>query len=181
MINAVVRTVIRTRFALTRRSVATGQIHASLGRYLALADQLDAVSGARPVRVPAMPGIDADMRRWSLFMTLEHNAIVNRAMTTVIGALARGEEPPGGFDPKRDVMPSASPGVETVDDFRSSVEEYLALEATLGKLRGTQIKNHPIFGPFDAHRWHCMLGFHLRLHERQARFIVKHSREPQTP
>ena len=31
-----------------------------------------------------MRGVDEDMRRWSFFMILEHNAIVNRSITASV-------------------------------------------------------------------------------------------------
>jgi hypothetical protein len=107
-----------------------------------------------------MPGVDPDMRQWSFFQLLEHNAIVNRSITAVVTSLASNEEPTGAgaIDPKRDVLPAADAGPAQV--------------ARLGRLRGTRRKVHPVFGPFDAHRWHGMLGFHLAIHLGQARRIV---------
>ena len=88
--------------------------------------------------------------------------------------LARGVEPSGegDIDPKHDVMPSASPGIEQIQLFQDSVEDYLQRVSKLGPLRGTLTKRHPVFGMFDAHQWHCMLGFHLMIHRRQAEYVV---------
>jgi hypothetical protein len=115
------------------------------------------------------------MRDWSFFMIAEHNAIVNRSMAAIVKSLAKGESPsgPGLIDPKTDVMPSADPGREHFQAFERSVEEYLREEPGLGPLRGTRTWPHPVFGPFDAHRWHCMFGFHLGLHLKQAAFVVR--------
>jgi hypothetical protein len=172
MLDTIIRTAVRTRFALTSRERATGQARQQLDRYLALAETVDAARGARPVRVPRMPGIDEDMRDWTFFQILEHNAIVNGAISGVVQSLARGEAPTGAIDPKHDVMPSADPGPEQVEVFRASVTDHLEAVAHLGPLRGGLNHRHPVFGDFDAHRWHCMFGFHLLLHLRQAKYVV---------
>jgi hypothetical protein len=174
MIQAVIRTAVRARFACTSRRGADREARRQLAGYLALAETVDAERGVRPVRVPPMPGIDPDMREWSFFMILEHDAIVNRSISAVVQALARGERPvgAGAIDPKHDVMPSPEAGPEQVAAFRSSVEDHLAAVAGLGPLRGGRTWPHPVFGDFDAHRWHCMFGFHLALHLRQARHVA---------
>ena len=38
----------------------------------------------------------------------------------------------------------------------------------LSQLRSTLTHPHPVFGPLTAHGWHCMCGFHLLLHRKQA-------------
>lgn len=167
---------VRTWFALTPRSKADSRIRSFRDRYQALARKIDADGGARSVRVPPMPGVDADMRGWSFFMILEHNAIVNRSITNIVVCLARGETPTGAgvVDPKKDVMPSPSPGEEQIEAFRASVDDHLEAVSQLKHLRGTAVKPHPLFGSFDAHRWHCMFGFHLMVHHRQAAYVVRH-------
>ncbi|BBO69013.1 hypothetical protein DSCA_29430 [Desulfosarcina alkanivorans] len=77
------------------------------------------------------------------------------------------------IDPAHDVMPSARPGIEQVGMFRDSVEDHLESISQLSRLRGTPRKKHPVFGDLDAHGWNCMFGFHLSLHLRQARQVVK--------
>ena len=172
--NLLLRTAIRTWFAVTRRDQATRRIRGALQDYLALAARIRPASGSKPVTVPPMPGVDEDMRNWSFFMILEHNAIVNRSITKVVEDLAKGVPPTGAgnIDPKRDVMPSSSPGEEQIPAFRSSVEDYLHVVSQLGPLRGTLTQRHPVFGSFDAHQWHCMFGFHLLIHRGQAEYVV---------
>jgi hypothetical protein len=175
MSNRLVRMAVRARFCCTSREGACGQIRKALNDYLALAEEVDAESGVRPICVPKMMGVDEDMRNWSFFMLLEHHVIVNRVITTTMESLARGEEPviPGVRDSKKDVMPSGGAGPEQVAVFRDTVEEHLRVVSGLGRMRGTRTKRHPIFGEFDAHRWHCMFGFHLRIHGKQADCIVR--------
>ena len=142
--------------------------------YLKLADRLPAEAGQRCIEVPWMPGIDEDMRKWSYFMILEHNAIVNRAITATVVQLARGEAPSGAamIDPKNDVMPSTSAGDSQIELFADSVRQHLDAFKDLKSLRGTKTAPHPVFGAFDAHQWNCMFAFHLDLHLRQARFVA---------
>ena len=117
MSSILLKTAVRTLFACTGRAKASRQCESALGRYLALARGLSEEDGRRMVEVPWMPGIDEDMRRWSFFMILEHNTIVNRAITANVVQLSRGEDPSGAaiIDVKHDVMPSASAGSEQVD------------------------------------------------------------------
>lgn len=174
MSNGAVKTLVRMLFSLTSRATANRQIRIMLDAYLRLASQSDSATGAQPILVPPMRGVDEDMREWSLFMILEHNTIVNRSITSVVAQLCRGEEPTGAgaIDPKRDVMPSISPGEEQAEAFRRSVDEHLQTVSSLGPLRCTRTKNHPIFGPFDAHKWNCMFAFHLKLHLKQAQAVL---------
>jgi hypothetical protein len=58
------------------------------------------------------------------------------------------------------------------------VTDYLDELPSLGPLRGTRTSEHPVFGTFDAHRWHCMVGFHLLLHRRQAARVVRGANAP---
>ena len=178
MSSILLKMAVRTLFACTGRGAALRQCESVLGRYLALAQGLSEVDGRRTVEVPCMPGVDEDMRRWSLFMILEHNTIVNRAISANVVQLARGEEPSGAavIDVKRDVMPSVSAGPAQVDAFARSVRQHVEAVGALPVLRGTKRSLHPIFGPFDAHQWNCMFAFHLKLHLRQARFVVEYAR-----
>jgi len=175
MSNLFMTTAVKTWFALTSRDRASRQIRKSLAKYLALTRMVNAETGALPVLVPRMIGIDEDMRNWSFFMILEHNAIVNRSITSIVQSLVRGEEPKGAgaIDPKKDVMPSADPGEEQIKAFRSSVEEHLRVVSGVSGLRGSLGKRHPMFGEFDAHCWHCMFSFHLLIHCRQAEYVVR--------
>ena len=177
MSNILLKTAVRTVFACTGRARALRQCESVLGCYLALAQRVSEEDGRRTVEVPWMPGVDEDMRRWSFFMILEHNTIVNRAITASVVQLARGEEPSGAavIDVKRDVMPSASAGPAQVDAFARSVRQHVEAVAALPVLRGTKTSPHPLFGPFDAHQWNCMFAFHLKLHLRQARFVVNNA------
>jgi hypothetical protein len=174
MSNPVIKAVIRTRFLLTSREKASGLIRNSADAYLRLAECFDGARGAMPARVPSMIGMDPEMRDWSFFQVLEHNAIVNRGIAATVEALALGRELSGAalMNPKTDVLPKGLSGPEQLEAFRRSVEDYLLMVGTLPVLRGTAETPHPVFGPFDAHKWHCMFGLHLGLHLRQAEKLL---------
>ncbi|MCG8617559.1 MAG: hypothetical protein MI802_15175 [Desulfobacterales bacterium] len=176
--NMLLKQAVRTFFFFTGREGASRMAAGYSKKYLALAKDLDETAGRRPVTVPSMPGVDPDMRNWSYYMLLEHNAIVNRCITAVTCQLAR-DEPLSGMaliDPKTDVMPSPDAGPEQVAAFERSVEDHIREVARLDRLRGSRKTMHPVFGAFDAHHWHCMFGFHLKVHYKQAVLVAEGGR-----
>jgi hypothetical protein len=174
MSNLLIKTAIRTLFTFTSREKALEKIEIILQRYAKLVDGLSREAGQRCVEVPPMRGVDEDMRKWSFFMILEHNAIVNRSITATVVQLARGEELSGAatINPKTDVMPSSSADASQFKDFADSVTSHIEAVKSLKRLRGTGTSPHPVFGDFDAHKWNCMFAFHLGLHLPQAEYVV---------
>lgn len=170
-----IKSAIRTRFLMTPRDRASDQIRSYLQRYLTLGRSLRPEDGRRPVRVPAMLGVDEDMRDWSFFMILAHNTIVNRSITAIVRSLARAETPSGAgaIDAQKDVMPSAHAGEEQLRELRASVDAHLNTLASHSGLRRTTTHRHPIFGALTAHGWHCMFGLHLEIHLRQAKSVCR--------
>ena len=133
-----IKKIVRTMFVFKGRERAIVQAKTSIEKYMKLADGLTLEAGQRSVEVPPIPGVDEDMRRWSFFMILEHNTIVNRSISAVITHLVRNEPLSDAaiIDPKKDVMPSQSAGEEQLDLFRDSVDEHIAMIRGMGKLRG---------------------------------------------
>jgi hypothetical protein len=169
-----IRTAIRTKFLLTSQKRASEIILTHADAYLSLAEQIDAENAAKPVSVPAMIGVDPEMRDWSFFQILEHNAIVNGFIHRNVQQLALGKDPTPEhpINPKTDVLPKGLSGPDQVEAFRHSIDDYLAMVETLPPLRGTTETPHPVFGLLDAHKWHCMFGFHLGLHLKQAKKVL---------
>ena len=174
MSNLLIKTAIRTLFTFTSREKALKKSKIVLQRYAKLADGLSREAGQRCIEVPPMRGVDEDMRKWSFFMILEHNAIVNRSITATVVQLARGEELSGAatINPKTDVMPSSSADASQFEDFADSVTQHIEAVKSVKRLRGTGTSPHPIFGNFNAHKWNCMFAFHLGLHLPQAEYVV---------
>jgi len=175
MTGPLVKAVVRKMLQATSRERAAKQARRHLAAYLDLAKRVGPEEGRRPVRVPEMRGVDEDMRDWSFFQVLGHNAIASRSISAIVGQLARGEPLAGAalIDPKVDVMPAADAGPERVEVFEAAVEGHLAMLPSLGELRGTATAPHPVFGDFDAHLWNAMFSFHLKLHLPQAEHVVK--------
>ena len=174
MSNPLVKAAIRSKFVLTSREKASEIIRTHADAYRKLADRTGAEKAAKPVTVPPMIGVDPEMRGWSFFQILEHNAIVNGMIQRNVRQLALGRDPTPDhpINPKTDVLPKGLSGPEQVEIFNRSIDDYLTMVKTLPPLRGTGETPHPVFGSFDAHKWHCMFGFHLGLHLKQAEKVV---------
>jgi hypothetical protein len=175
MSDPLIKAAVRTLFLCQSRDQALRQSEALAAQYTELAERLSKETGRMSVEVPPMRGVDEDMRRWSFFMLLEHNAIVNRSITAAVVQLANGESlsGPATIDVKKGVMPSSSADESQVELFAQSVADHIAIVRGLVNLRRTKTSPHPIFGQFNAHKWNCMFAFHLRIHLPQARFIVE--------
>ena len=173
--NLVIKAVVRSMFFFSSSQRAITQAEGLLDKYTRLAAGLRPEEGRRSVKVPPMPGVDEDMRRWSFYMILEHNTIVNRSISATIDQLIRKAPPSGAacIDVKKDVMPSSSVGEEQVRAFSRSVADHLDMVRGLGGLRNTTARPHVLFGDFNAHQWNCMFAFHLGLHYRQAKHVVR--------
>jgi hypothetical protein len=174
MSNILIKTAIRTIFTFTSREKALEKSEIILQRYSKLADGISREAGQRCIQVPPMRGVDEDMRKWSFFMILEHNAIVNRSITATVVQLARGEELSGAatINPKTDVMPFSSADASQFEYFADSITKHIEAVKSVKRLRGTGTSPHPIFGNFNAHKWNCMFAFHLGLHLPQAEYVV---------
>ena len=169
MMNPLLYRFVRTRLRLTSRERALKQAEHFGEKYVVLATALSEAQGRLPVTVPPMLGVDEDMRGWSYFQLLEHNAIVGRRITAVVRQLAEGKPVTelAPFSIKHDVMPG-QPGPEQIDATRAMVAAHLETVRTLEGLRRTTTELHSHFGPMTAHMWHVMFTFHLELHYKQA-------------
>ncbi len=170
-----VRKMVRLLICSTSHEKATRQIIAERDQTLSVADQLGPELVGSPATIGYLPGIDEDMRGWSVAQTLEHNTIVNTVFTDIVDHLLRGETLVSNFDVKHDVMPAEGVGSEQVKNFAQSVDRYLARveDVSPAEMAATKFQAHPMFGPFTAKHWHAMFGFHLKLHRRQAEAVAK--------
>jgi hypothetical protein len=175
MIDSIIKILVRSQFLMTSRNHACKKAVKIVQSYEKLAEDLDHMRGTHRVVVPSILGVDEDMRNWSFYMILEHNSIVNRTITAIVKQLVRGETQHGAatINPKTDVMPSISADEKQLQIFQRSVNKHLQVIRELGTLRGSKTAPHPIFGAFDAHKWNCMLPFHLQLHYKQAALVVR--------
>lgn len=165
---------VRTYFAMSTRRQIMERIAWTTKAYLQYATELSDEESKIPVEVPALMGIDEDLRNRSFFQVLQHNTIVNRAISEICRSLAEGDRlgPDARIDPKRDVLPTPSPGSEVLGPFRESVEAHLTMVRTLGQMHTKETVHHPVFGELNSHGWNAMFAFHLRLHQRQVAAIA---------
>ncbi len=165
--------LVRARFRCTSRQAADEQIEGERDLTSAVVDRLGLERAAMPCRVSKMLGVDEEMRGWSVLQILEHDTIVNRGLTRAIDIVGAG----GSFEPapdyRREVLPGSAPVTGVIQDFRESVDAYLAVAQKHPNLRGVGTYRHPVFGAFDAHETHCMFGFHLKIHRRQAEAVER--------
>lgn len=172
----VVKLAIRTILQRTSKEKALAQAENYLAQYRALCDSIPDDAGRHRVSVPPMSGVDEEMRDWSLYQLLEHNAVVNRCISATVVQLSQSIPLSGAAltDPKHGVMPTDNPGPAARDAFFLSVKEHIDKVTPLKKLKGTATTRHPLFGEFDAHRWNGMFSLHLKVHLPQTRYIVEH-------
>ncbi len=170
--NPLLELAIRVKLKRTSRDKATAQIRKEVEKTLAAAATLGEELSAKPCHVPKMPGVDEEMRDWSIYQLIEHNTIVNRIFADVIEAIAQEKEYVSDIDPKHDVLPSELPGPEVIEPFQQSVADYFKTLGNFPMLKNVGKWEHPVFGDFDARMTHAMCGFHLFLHRRQAERIV---------
>jgi len=170
----IVRAIIRAK--LKRQSVEKGSAELKKWgeKYLELGKGLTEEQASKTVTVPEMMGVDSDMTNWSYYQLLEHNTIVNNTMSLNVGALmtGKGKRLVEKFNPKTDVLPSADAGREQVELFQQSIEYHIDIIREFEDLNSEGTNTHPVFGDFNAHMWHGMMGVHLGVHYKQAKMIV---------
>lgn len=170
----IIRAVVRSSLKLQSREKSCRELRRWEKLYLDAGTALTEENGAKGARVPEMVGVDPEMTNWSYYQLLEHNAIVNEAMSRNVRMLLTGEgrAEVRNFNPKTDVLPSASAGKEQVEHFKDSVQQHLDMLVQFPSLKSSETNDHPLFGAFDAHMWHAMMGFHLKVHYKQLKGII---------
>ena len=142
-----------------------------LATLVSLAKSIPPADAARPVLIPRLRGMEDSSRNWSVFMTLEHIAIVNEVIGGVISSLTHGAMPARKAS-TADVKPGPGADASALDRCIAST----ALVRTAGRAatnHNHQLRfAHPWFGPLDAAQWHFMAAFHQRLHRRQIETIL---------
>ncbi len=130
----------------------------------------------RRTLIPRLRGLEDSSRFWSVYMTLDHLAIVNTQIAGVIAALARGVVPPGKASTAA-VKPRPGIGVEAVAAHEAACEELVTTAAGVKVWRAVPRYAHPWFGPLDAAGWHAMAAMHMGIHRAQIARILAASPE----
>lgn len=137
-----------------------------------LAGPLPVEIGSRQMLIRRLRGLEDSSRNWSVFMTLEHLAIVNESVAGFITALTSGLVPPREAS-TASVKPSLQADSSTLARFRSATEAVRNAARNVTDLETRLDHAHPWFGPLDAAGWHFMAAFHQQLHRRQIERILQ--------
>ncbi|MBK1722233.1 DinB family protein [Thiocystis violacea] len=141
-------------------------------RALELTRKLPEEAGARAVRIRRFPGIEADSRQWSVYMTLDHLVMVNTAITALIHAICSDHR--HGVEIRlEDAQPHVSAGPDRITALEVLVERYAHQIQCLGVLRSRARYPHPWFGPMTARQWHALAALHNRMHRVQIEKIIR--------
>lgn len=170
------RWIARGLFSLKRRFASRvsveEQFHRERSEIRRCVDSIPEALRSRPVLIPRLRGLEDSSRHWSVWMTLDHLRITNRAFAGVIAALAAGKVPPGKADTAA-VKPSPGSGPEADSAYEESCEALLGIVARIPDLKTSLRYEHPWFGPIDAAGWHALAAMHLGIHRAQIEAISK--------
>jgi hypothetical protein len=168
--------VARLLFALRWRTGNTADLNARfIGEREAirhLITPLDDLSASRRVLISRIPGLEDSSRYWSVWMTLDHLRIVNRAFGDTIAKLLRGELPQGKASTAA-VKPTTEITSLVISAYEKSCDDLLAMASATNNLKTELRYAHPWFGPLNAFQWHAMAGSHMGIHRVQIQRIVR--------
>jgi len=168
----VAQAMIRWKAARTSREQAAIAFEAERVAILRLLDGQDPGAQAQPVLIKRLPGLEDSSRYWSLLMVVDHLRIVNREIAQVVADLGRGHRPDREASIAA-VKPSPQVTHAVVAAFDHGCRAFAATVASVAELKTPLAFPHPWFGPMDAAAWHVMAGFHMQLHHRQMKCIVR--------
>lgn len=131
-----------------------------------LVDSCPADSVAARVLIKRPHGLEDSSRYWSVWMTLDHLRIVNHSIANIIGALTKGDVPPGEASTAA-VKPAQVVTAAVVAEYEASCDALLAAVAAAPDLKTKVRFAHPWFGPLDAWGWHALSGGHMGIHRVQ--------------
>lgn len=146
---------------------------------LRLARSVDVATGSRCVLIKRLRGLEDSSRFWSAYMVLDHLRIVNENTTELIGQLVRSDKPTKIVS-TADVKPSPSVDAKVIDKFSAVCDRFEQNIAAISNLQTELRWPHPWFGPLDAAKWHFFTGFHMSLHHRQMKTILRAAEQHST-
>jgi DinB superfamily len=168
--------IARILFGLRRCTATRDSVNAHFQKereaIRALVTGCDPASAARRVLIARARGLEDSSRNWSVWMTLDHLRIVNRAITGIIQDLTQGRIPEGAAS-TGNVKPSPDMSASVVAEYEQSCEVLLAAVAAAPNLKTTLRFAHPWFGPLNAAGWHALASLHMGIHREQLLRILK--------
>jgi uncharacterized damage-inducible protein DinB len=138
----------------------------------ALVSSCESASAARRVLIDRARGLEDSSRNWSVWMTLDHLRIVNRAITGIIQDLTQGRIPEGAAS-TANVKPGTDVNGSVVAEYEQSCDALLAAVAAASNLNTPRRFAHPWFGPLNAAGWHALASGHMGIHREQLVRILK--------
>ncbi len=166
------RIFFRVACSMISRNIGLRWFKFESEKILALARRVPEGTGAIPMLIGRIVGIEDSSRNWSAYMVLNHLRIVNEGIAQIVESLTKDR----AFAQEvriQDVKPSPDSGPETVERFIRAVSSYESVVTRLGTL-GRQLRHaHPWFGPMTAHDWHCLAAIHSWVHRRQITRVVR--------
>lgn len=154
-----------THAAFTQKFVQERQ------KIAALIQSCDPATGSQRALISRPPGLEDSSRYWSVWMTLDHLRIVHVAFARLIGALRKGQVPPGMASTAA-VKPSPDADAAVVAPYEASCDALLAAGADADGLKTEARYAHPWFGPMTAWQWYALAGTHMGLHRVQIERIL---------
>ncbi len=164
------------RFMLRRIATwdsALDEIEAISNRITERFSALPSETQSARVLVKRLQGLEDSSRYWSPAMVLEHLCITGEAMLGMVILLSNG-----GASTRRvstaEVKPIGLPPDEALHKFtvlHRGARSRLLAEAGPQREIGKHL--HPWFGQLHATDWLRMTAFHLRLHEKQLKMILR--------
>lgn len=138
---------------------------------LQLVDRISDAQGGKRVLIDRVRGIEDSRRHWSVFMTLEHLAMVHLGIVGVIKSLGAGSKP-GREVRIEDVKPDPKTGPEAVEHFQKSLELVRKVGEGMKSRSKTPGHEHPWFGVLSARQWYALVCVHMKIHRRQIEAIL---------
>ena len=140
-------------------------------RILTLIGGLTEEAKDRRVLIERVRAIEDNSRNWSVFMTLEHMAIVDEGVTGIIALLTKEAAVPGQVR-IQDVKPCPDTGGISEKLFATTLKKSERILQGLGRIPSDRTHPHPWFGPLTARQWYALRCVHLRIHRRQIEAII---------
>lgn len=125
------------------------------------------------VQIRRMPGLEASSTNYSLAMTVEHCARVNRSLAALLDDLA-ADRAHRVVVATKDYKPSAdATAAGAMEELDASIQLLgVSLSDAAVLERSGMRHEHPWFGPLSARVWACFPAFHQAIHVKQARAIA---------
>jgi len=168
----IARLIFRRRLVVGTRESFNADFKRERERIANLYRNCDPQAAARRVLIKRLRGMEDSSRNWSVWMTLDHLRMVNRAIAHNIKQLSRGVVPKVAANTAA-VKPNPESDASVAAGYDSSCEAVLEAAEAATELKTKARYAHPWFGSIDAFGWHALSGYHMGLHRVQLELIIE--------